>query len=332
MLKKFFFCTILTLYLSVPTYATLIRGADLTYSISGNNVTFNIVLYEEISGNTVDSIEISYGDGNTEVIGRINTITQGGIKYSNYQGIHTYPGNGTYNINVCDLNNRTSGITNITNSVNTPLSLNAIITLSSINIFSSSPLFGNDHFNKTISGDTVFHNTGTYDPDGDSLSFELINCLGTMCTSLSTPTEYTYPTTFGGGQTIDTSGILSYYVPISNSRFSFAIKVSKWRSGNLLCTAMRDILLENYWVGISETDENFMILNVFPNPVSQSATIFTDGLNYPVLLYVYDGFGKLIREESITGKEYTFNCGNLSSGIYFFRIGNMTKKIIIDNN
>lgn len=332
MLKKLLFYTIFSFNLPLLTFATFIRGADLTFLVSGNNVTFNIVLYEETSGTTFDSLEISYGDGNTETIGRLNTTTQGGVKFSNYQGSHTYPGSGTYTINVCDLVNRTSGISNISNSVNTPLSLNAVLTLSSFNIFSSSPLFGNDHFNKTISGDTVFHNTGTYDPDGDSLSFELINCLGTMCTSLSTPTEYTYPATFGGGQTIDTNGILSYSVPISNSRFSFAIKVSKWRSGNLLCTAMRDILLENYWVGISETDENFMILTVFPNPVSQSATIFTDGLNYPVLLYVYDGFGKLIRQESITGKEYTFNCGNLSSGIYFFRIANMTRKIIIDKN
>lgn len=314
------------LVMQQEAFSTFVRGADLTFSVSGNNVTFNIILYEESSGTTFDTLEISYGDGNTGYLGRINTITQGGIKYSNYEGNYVYPGNGTYSINVCDLVNRTSGITNINNSINTPLSLVAELTLSSFNIFSSSPLFSNDHFNKTISGDTVFHNSGTYDPDGDSLSFELINCLGDMCTSLSVPTEYTYPSTFGGSEDIDTGGVLSYSVPISNACFSFAIKVSKWRNGNLLCVAMRDILLENYWVGIGERESNLFNLTLYPNPTVNHINISFIGQEIfnigKICLYTLDG--KLICTNDVIVKpgrnNVVFELNTIPSGMYILEI------------
>ncbi len=323
--RCFLFLLLIT-FLPKNVYSTFIRGADLTYSVVGYNVTFNLVLYEELSGTTFDSLEISYGDGNTGYLVKLNTITQSGIKFSNYQGNYTYPGDGTYSINVCDLVNRTSGITNINNSVNTPLSLVAELTLSSFNIFSSSPLFGNDHFNKMISGDTVFHNTGTYDPDGDSLTFELVNCFGDMCTSLNSPTEYTYPSTFGGGQSIDTMGILSYSVPISNVRFSFAIKVSKWRNGNLLCTAMRDILIENYWVGINEIAPNFTFLTLFPNP--NTGKFYIEVKNVPInpffdtKIEVYDLVGNIVFQSSnrLFQNLSEVDISSQSTGIYLVKV------------
>ena len=87
-----------------------------------------------------------------------------------------------------------------------------------------------------------YYITGAYDPDGDSLSYELVPCLQALD---GTPvTNYTFPT----GLSIDpVSGILSWLTPPQIGEWNVAIKIYEWRDGCVMGTVTRDlqITIEN---------------------------------------------------------------------------------------
>jgi hypothetical protein len=78
--------------------------------------------------------------------------------------------------------------------------------------------------------------------------------------------------------------------------------------------------------------------NVFPNPVSATATIRLTGFNAADenVFFLHDAMGKKLREEKIqNASEYIFRRNLLPKGIYFYRITNSrsvaaTGKIVID--
>ena len=175
--------------------------------------------------------------------------------------------------------------------------------------------------------DTVIHETGAFDPEGDSLSFELIECGGLFCDEIN---GYQFPSAFGGFETLDSLGVLSFSAAIQ-CKMQFAIKVTKWRMGVELCSAYRDILLENYNVGVNEIN-SISQLNVFPNPAMQNIILQLDSeKNFEEEIKIYDITGNLIFSQAyyiIEGEnEINVNIANFSSGIYWVRLGNEGKGV-----
>jgi endoglucanase len=90
----------------------------------------------------------------------------------------------------------------------------------------------------------------------------------------------------------------------------------------------------NYTAGIKHPEENnipsqFNLYQNFPNPFNPSTKIKycipPGGITYPVQLKIYDILGRivavLVNEEQRGGTyEILFNAGNLSSGVYFYRL------------
>lgn len=183
--------------------------------------------------------------------------------------------------------------------------------------------------------DTIYHDPGIFDPDGDSLSFELVECLGENCNPIG---GYSFPSDFGGFQQLDSIGVLSYSVPaLIDLKMSFAIIVKKWRNGFNICSSYRDILVEDYWLTINDSELTTQ-LKLFPNPSSDNFHLqFDSKENFDDEVEVFNLIGEKVFSQSasihVGENEMQFDCSNLADGIYFLRIGkrNLQKKFLIQN-
>ena len=85
---------------------------------------------------------------------------------------HTFPGPGTYTITFREFN-RNANIRNIPNSVQTPFYIETQIVIDPL-FCNRSPEFLNPPIDGASVGNRFIHIPGGYDPDGDSLSYELV--------------------------------------------------------------------------------------------------------------------------------------------------------------
>ena len=84
-----------------------------------------------------------------------------------------------------------------------------------------------------------------YDPDGDSLSYELVAPLGQDALPLLFGNYYVFPNAIGGGNfTIDPIfGTVCWNNPMMVGEFNFTILISEWRNGYKIGSVIRDIQL-----------------------------------------------------------------------------------------
>jgi hypothetical protein len=89
-----------------------------------------------------------------------------------YSRTHTFPGPGRYVISYLEPN-RNAGILNMFNSVDTQFYLETVINIDPFLGCDNSPKLLIPPIDKACTGAAWYHNPGAYDPDGDSLSYEL---------------------------------------------------------------------------------------------------------------------------------------------------------------
>jgi len=70
-------------------------------------------------------------------------------------------------------------------------------------------------------------------------------------------------------------------------------------------------------------------INIFPNPLTNTARITLQRIDLPETMFIYDHLGRLVRTESIINSTHIFERKNLISGIYYYSIGSHNGKIII---
>src|SRR5690606_33024335 len=96
---------------------------------------------------------------------------------------------GTYLIRVGDPN-RNVGVYNIPNSQDQPFYIEALLVINNFTGANTSPQFNYAPIDKACKGKCFYHNPGAYDPDGDSLSYELTVCRGSGGVPVA---GYSYP-------------------------------------------------------------------------------------------------------------------------------------------
>lgn len=99
--------------------------------------------------------------------------------------------------------------------------------------------------------------------------------------------------------------------------------------------------LRDYWIvklgpdtstGISNSEVTNYTLNISPNPFTNEFTVSYCHRNlFPEELKMFDIFGKEILSQQIKSETLTVQTKYLSPGIYFIKIGSVTKKIIKTN-
>ncbi len=94
------------------------------------------------------------------------------VGFVRYTTTHTYSGPSQYKISYLEVN-RNAGILNIAASDGTPFFIETIINIDPFLGCDNSPVLLVPPIDKACTGSVWYHNPGAYDPDGDSLSYEM---------------------------------------------------------------------------------------------------------------------------------------------------------------
>lgn len=248
-MKKVFLSLLLIIFIINFSYATHQRAAEITYRhLQGLTFEFTITMYTRTSSPADDTrtyMPIKWGDETSSELERIEWYEIPGVKdisYNLYRGTHTFPAPGSYKMSVEDPN-RNGGVVNIPNSINVPMYIESTIVINPFLGINNSVQLLTPPIDQGCVGQRYIHNPGAYDPDGDSLSFKLVDCKGAGGFDIP---GYSYPKTQPGGYFgIDSiSGDLLWETPVLQGEYNVAFVVEEWRHGILIGTVRRDMQIE----------------------------------------------------------------------------------------
>lgn len=240
---------IILLLFALGSNATHNRGGEITYKhLGGNTYEFTITTCTKSSA-PADRPElyVNWDDGTAnDTVTRTQVVLIPG--YDAQKNIyiinHTFAGAGTFRVTVEDPN-RNGGIINLggassdqqTFCVATEIIINPFLGVNNSVQFTDCPCP-----EYACAGVRYCYNPQAFDPDGDSLSFRLVPCLGLGCASMAVPLVYQFPDNYGGNITIDQStGTLCWISPSLIGEYNIALLIEEWRSGVRIGSVLRDI-------------------------------------------------------------------------------------------
>lgn len=201
-----------------------------------------------------DTLDLDWGDGVIQKVVRSNGngfppqgVPQANdIKYNTYIAEHTYAGPATYIIAMTD-QNRIGGIIN----VNPPASDNVPFHIQTTYVFqdaqfggmNTTPYLLQPPVDNACIGKPFKHNPNASDPDGDSLSYELIVPLqgkGVQVPNYSFPNEIS-PGLDNSFQLDPISGDILWQSPKVAGIYNIAFTIISWRKGKIIDITIRDM-------------------------------------------------------------------------------------------
>ncbi|MBE0663141.1 MAG: gliding motility-associated C-terminal domain-containing protein [Bacteroidales bacterium] len=294
-MKKILLLNIILL-MCLAAHATHQRSGEITYRhISGLTYEFTIVTYT-FAPSQADrcELEILWGDGISSMLPRVNGpsgLTPAGtfcdhigeiiainVRRNVYTGSHTYTGADTYTISVEDPN-RNAGVINIPNSVDVPFYVQTTLVINPFLGPNNSVQLLLPPIDNGCVGYTFIHNTGAFDPDGDSLSYKLVECRGFNGQPIP---GYTLPAASDFITINLESGDLVWETPTMQGEFNLAILIEEWRNGILIGTVTRDLQVI---IGSCENNPNPPIIQA----VSDTCAVAGETLILPVIATDADG-------------------------------------------
>lgn len=240
------------LMIALVARATHNRAGEITYVQTGPlTIMMTVTSYTKTSSISADrdSIEIFWGDGTSEFVQRTNGNGQplaNDIKLNLYQKEHTYPGRATYTIGFADPN-RVANILNVNfpNSVEVEFFLSTTFTLLDPQFqgTNSSAILLQPPLDRACANKVFTHNPNAFDPDGDSLSYELV--IPRSSAENEVP-GYLFPDEVSPGPqnrvTLDPeTGDFRWDTPKQQGEYNLAIQINEWRDGVLLNSIIRDM-------------------------------------------------------------------------------------------
>ncbi len=260
------------IYKRIPPYSQTVGTVTtpvFTYSIT-------VIKYFDFGPQIADRCAdtVYFGDGTMAVAQRINGINNCGggcpncgeiivisngfnIKKNIFSCVHTYSGSGVYYVSSSDVN-RSQGVYNIPNSDQVPFSIQSMIVINA-NAINSSPVLTNPPMYQGTLQRCFNFNPCAFDPDGDSLSYELVPC--------NAPGYFDPPAGPNGTFSIDPgTGMLSWCNPQLSATYNMAIRVKEWRKNT--CNGQYQL------VGYVTRDMQVVILS--SPPISFTASVGAD--------------------------------------------------------
>lgn len=232
--------------------ATHNRAGEITYrQIGPLTIEMTITTYTKASSVAADrdSLEVLWGDGAREWVKRNNDLTQfelNDIKINKYIAQHTYPGSATYTVSFVDPN-RIGNILNVNypNSIDIAFFLSTTFTLldQQFQGFNNSAILLQPPIDNGCVNKIFIHNPNAYDPDQDSLAYELAVPLMDVNTPVP---NYKLPNLIGelaGNKlTINpVTGEIRWETPKLQGEYNIAIKIKEYRRGKLINVIFRDM-------------------------------------------------------------------------------------------
>jgi len=241
-----------TLLFCITANATHNRAGEITYEqLDDVTIRATITTYTRTSSFSADrdSLELFWGDGQSSLVYRIN---DGGVELDNdikvnvYQADHSYPSRGTYTMYVVDPN-RIAGILNIDfpNSVNIQFYLETTFTLLDPRFqgSNSSVILLQPPIDYACPNQPFTYNPNAYDPDGDSIAYELITPYQNI--GIEVP-NYVLPDQISAGPenvvSLDpVTGDFLWDSPKIQGEFNITYRINEYRSGELINSLVRDM-------------------------------------------------------------------------------------------
>jgi len=225
-------CLISILMISFQSlFATHNRAGEIIYKrLLGDKFEITIITFTEINNNNADrdTLELFFGDGFSRKVAR-TTIQSGyngfpNIQRNTYKTTYTYSGPGNYTLSMLDPN-RNGGIVNIPNSIERKFYIESFlkITLGESN---NSAILINDPIAFACNLIPFYYNPGAYDPDGDSLVFEMVPSRADF--GLPIP-DYKFPAASKEFSIDANTGILTWNTPVAAGEYNVAILISEYR-------------------------------------------------------------------------------------------------------
>ncbi|MBR0304768.1 MAG: gliding motility-associated C-terminal domain-containing protein [Bacteroidales bacterium] len=230
----------LLLLLPVALFATHQRAGEISYTyVSGLTYEFTIVTYTYTpSPADRPEIEVSWGDGTSTVISRLQKINlDNNISKNVYVSRHTFSAAGTFHVTFEDPN-RNAGIINIPSSVEVPFFIETIVVINPFIGGNSSPQLMTEPIDNGCTNVIYYHNPGAYDPDGDSLSYSLISCRGYDGEDIP---GYSLPNASNSISIDPVTGDLIWDSPTMAGEYNIAILIQEWRNGVMVSSMVRDM-------------------------------------------------------------------------------------------
>lgn len=247
--------------------ATHNRAGDITYRhIAGFQYEITVKICTDNSS-TVDRpfIPILWGDGSEQDSiarswGPIPVTDFQNTSENVYIGTHTFNSAGQYELLVVDPN-RNSNINNIEGSVEQVFSIKTVLVIPSspeLGFFNNSVTFFNPPKGDACANSVYFYNPLAFDPDGDSLFYELVEPTGNAGNPII---GYTDPDDWSPGNepdlngpiTIDqNTGQLMWDEPVYGGEYNIALKISEYRQGVFVGSVVRDMQIRV--VGLCDND------------------------------------------------------------------------------
>ncbi|MFZ1687559.1 MAG: gliding motility-associated C-terminal domain-containing protein [Flavobacteriales bacterium] len=189
---------------------------------------------------------LDWGDGTPlDTIARDSVIIlPDDVQRNVYINEHTYIGGAVYTLQYEDPN-RVGGVVNIPGSINIPICLQTVINvpLDPNESYGCSPRFLNSPLQDACIFQPWIHNPGAYDPDGDSLSYQLRVCRGAGCEEID---PYFFPDEVAPGPDNQfdmdpITGTITWDSPQVGGMYNFAFMVVEWRDGDPIGYVERDM-------------------------------------------------------------------------------------------
>lgn len=255
--KMWILCTILLLTIVQQAKATHNRAGEITFEQIGDlrfRVTITTYTKQSSTQADRDSLELFWGDGSFENLGRSNGPNNQGeslgndIKKNIYIGEHTYGGMGTYKLTMNDPN-RNAGILNVNFPLSDQVPFQLETELKILDAFFSgyntSPILTNPPIDEGCTNQVFKHNAGAVDAEGDSLAYEFIIPLQAPGVNVS---NYVFPHLVGGGPAsgatlkIDPlTGTITWQNPVQAGEYNLAFIIKEYRNRTLISTTIRDM-------------------------------------------------------------------------------------------
>ena len=242
---------IIGIFYSNNLFSTHIRAGEIIAKrISTTSLTyeFTIIGYTD-TGSEVEfgGGKFDFGDGNViDILDEVALTSQkilldNQVALNLFKITHTFQAPGRYVVNYYE-QNRNNGILNMDNSVDTPFFIETEILIDPFFGQNNTPILLIPPIDNGIMSVRYIHNPGAFDPDGDSLSYELVI---PMQENLYEVTNYRFPNAeefyseYAKGNeaglgpptfTLDSvTGDLVWDAPGTEGEYNFAFRVVEWR-------------------------------------------------------------------------------------------------------
>ncbi|WP_026630278.1 T9SS type A sorting domain-containing protein [Dyadobacter alkalitolerans] len=356
-MKSVYKVFLLILLASPLCFATHIRGGEIMAShVSGQNYKIKVRLYfdsnvGEPAAAAQTNVLVCFGDGSTKEFKRSKTeALPGDVLVSDYDGTHTYPSSGTFQISV-SLENRSPGILNLPNSGDTRAFFWTVI---NTQVSNSTPVLPYLVFEAGVKQLFKIDLKPTV-ADADSITVKLPKLSKPSpgeCGVRMLEHTYMYPnevSSTGTFKVVPSVNQLVWQAPEVLGNYIFAMVVSEWRDGVAISETYREGLItvidkpgptveippyESAANGglITSTPnvksaEVSMAIEAYPVPTETFITVKAYSKNRSVVtLQLIDIRGRVIKEIKSGGPvisvQEEFDMRNLAKGIYIIKAAN----------